>query len=132
MSNDSIDNFKGTHDHGMHDPPGHALPSDFPHYHDGDVLVVLSANRYYQLHSQTLCLSSTYFRFVLTEDNAAQLSPAAKKAGAVVRWRFDFSSVSPEGGNAEPAGMLTMMVVLLHHPPSPKPSTTNPYPPATR
>lgn len=109
-SHDSIDDFDATQSHAFNDALESSLPSDFPHYHDGDVLIVLSDKHHYQLHSQTLCINSAYFRLVLTEENVAKPSPSKRQTGAVVRWRFDLSPNPTDDGDIESVGVLTMMV----------------------
>lgn len=62
-------------------------PNAFPAYTDGDVLIVITPDQQYQLHSQTLRNNSDSFRELLTEDKAVVLASKAKKNGVKVRWR---------------------------------------------
>jgi hypothetical protein len=63
--------------------------SDFPMFDDGDVLVVLSANRQYQLHARTLRMHSDLFRRLLAEEHSTKLSSRAKKEGVKVQFRIE-------------------------------------------
>jgi len=61
----------------------------FPHFLDGDVLVVLSHKQTYHLHSRTLRLHSTFFRRLLSEDRAAKLNSKTKKEGNKIVYRVE-------------------------------------------
>ncbi|KAF2843216.1 hypothetical protein M501DRAFT_1028033 [Patellaria atrata CBS 101060] len=76
--------------------------SRFPNYRDGDVRIILSNTRKFQLHSDTLRNSCNLFRKLLTEDRAAPLSTKAKKDGVVVRYRLHMTERPPDDndGNA--------------------------------
>jgi hypothetical protein len=62
--------------------------SEFPHYEDGDVAVIIAPVKTYQLHSGVLRRYSHYFSEVLGEDQAANLSSKAKKDGVTTRYRL--------------------------------------------
>lgn len=59
-------------------------PSRFPHFHDGDVKIIITGSRQYQLHSTILKGASSLFRKLLSEENTATLSSKAKKKGVVI------------------------------------------------
>jgi len=63
--------------------------NSFPHFEDGDVTILLSASRAYQLHARTLRMHSPYFARLLLEDRAAKLSPKAKKEGVRTLYRIE-------------------------------------------
>lgn len=63
----------------------------FPHFEDGDVSILLSASRSYQLHARTLRMHSPYFARLLLEDRAAKLSPKAKKEGVRIQYRIELA-----------------------------------------
>lgn len=58
--------------------------SKFPTFRDGDVKVVISGSRQYQLHKSILKNSSPLFRDLLSDENTAILTKKAKKKGGVV------------------------------------------------
>jgi hypothetical protein len=62
--------------------------SEFPHYNDGDVAIIVAPAKTYQLHSNVLRTQSHYFAEVLNADQAAILSIKAKKEGVTTRYRF--------------------------------------------
>lgn len=62
--------------------------SEFPNYGDGDVAIVVSPLKTYQLHSGVLRRYSNYFADVLSEEAAANLSTKAKKEGITIRYRL--------------------------------------------
>ncbi|SMQ49419.1 unnamed protein product [Zymoseptoria tritici ST99CH_3D7] len=57
--------------------------NQFPTYSDGDVKVIISSGRHYQLHSNFLRNSSPVLRKLLRDENAADLSSKAIKKNAV-------------------------------------------------
>lgn len=61
---------------------------DFPIYKDGDVKIVISGVRQYQLHSGVLKSNSRMMRRLLDEEYTAKLSKAAIRKGVVVRNRL--------------------------------------------
>ena len=63
-------------------------PSDFPHYSDGDVTIIVAPSKTYQLHSNVLRTQSHFFAEVLNEDKAATLSTKARKEGVTTRFRY--------------------------------------------
>lgn len=78
-------------------------PNAFPAYTDGDVLIVITPDQQYQLHSQTLRNNSDVFRELLTEDNAVVLASKAKKNGVTVRWRLELKLSGEGEGDVESA-----------------------------
>lgn len=76
-------------DHSIPAGEGEAMNHNrFPHYTDGDVLIILSKEYVYQLHSSELCRKSKFFCDRLTGQGAV-LSEEAKRKGETIRWRFD-------------------------------------------
>ena len=63
--------------------------SQFPRFSDGDVQVVVSSNKIYQLHSATLRRFSDFFGYLLDSEAPADLCSPARKAGRSVRYRFE-------------------------------------------
>lgn len=61
---------------------------DFPHFVDGDVLVITTASRRYKLHSTVLRRCSPTFATLLDEDAAVTLSKNARKKGVTTRYRL--------------------------------------------
>jgi hypothetical protein len=66
----------------------HPSTSEFPHYTDGDVAIIVAPHKPYQLHSNILRRYSHYFAEVLDEEEAAKLSPKARKDGITTRYRM--------------------------------------------
>jgi hypothetical protein len=66
----------------------HPSTSEFPHYTDGDVAIIVAPHKPYQLHSNILRRYSHYFAKVLDEEEAAKLSPKARKDGITTRYRL--------------------------------------------
>lgn len=58
-------------------------------YEDADVLIVLSRNHIYKLHSNIIRRSAPILGNLLTEDTAAQLTGRARNKGATLRWRIN-------------------------------------------
>jgi len=79
----------------------------FPHFEDGDVLILLSASRTYQLHARTLRMHSPYFARLLLEERAAKLSPKAKKDGINTLYRIELKL---PGEDEEGVGSLHLRV----------------------
>ena len=71
----------------------------FPKFRDGDVTLVLSTGRVYQLHAGVLRRSSEFFSKILTEENGAILTPKAKHAGVTIRYRLDLVDVEIGSGH---------------------------------
>ena len=65
--------------------------SDFPKFSDGDVQIVISSTKIYQLHSATLRRASPFFAYLLDCEPPADLCSPARKAGRSVRYRFELS-----------------------------------------
>lgn len=66
----------------------YAKVSEFPHYSDGDVSIIVAPLKTYQLHSNVLRTQSNYFADVLGADQAATLSAKAKREGVTTQYRF--------------------------------------------
>lgn len=60
----------------------------FPHFEDGDVHIIITGSRQYQLHSAVLRSNSPVLARLLNEDNAARLSNRAIRRGVTVRFRI--------------------------------------------
>lgn len=72
-------------------PPKATMPgseNEFPHFNDGDVLVIITHTRRYKLHSAVLRRSSPTLVALLDESPAADLSKYAKKKGVTTRYRL--------------------------------------------
>lgn len=91
----------------MTDTMSDALENEFPRFNDGDVLVVLSQSRQYQLHSRTLRLHSAFFRRLLTEERATKLSSKARKEGVTATYRVELRL---DNGIDETHGKLVLRV----------------------
>jgi hypothetical protein len=73
--------------------------SEFPRFSDGDVQVVISSTKIYQLHSATLRRASPFFAYLLDSEAPADLCSPARKAGRSVRYRFELARpVAPGSG----------------------------------
>ncbi|TKA25308.1 hypothetical protein B0A50_06212 [Salinomyces thailandicus] len=62
--------------------------NNFPDFQDGDVRVIISGSRQYQLHSAILKSNSPVFAELLDDENAARLSSKAIKRGVRTRFRI--------------------------------------------
>ena len=74
-----------------------ALVSEFPKYLDGDVIIVITSTKTYQLHASILRRNSPFFAQLLTEQAAAHLLPRAVRAGVTVRYRAELNRSSAGG-----------------------------------
>lgn len=86
--------------------------SSFPMFSDGDVMLVISPEHLYRLHSSVLKRCSGFFASVLTESRAAKLATQAMRAGNTLRFYLQLI-YSP----ANPNGVFQMKV---RHPPDPR------------
>ena len=59
--------------------------------HNGDVLLVFSASKKMQLHSEILSRHCEYFRNSFEEYPSVDISSSARKIGVTLRWRFDLA-----------------------------------------
>lgn len=75
------------------------MESNFPKFHDGDVMIVLSGGRVYQLHASVLRHSSELFARLLLEEYGVILSSRAKKEGMTIRYRLDWVGDGTETGH---------------------------------
>jgi hypothetical protein len=82
---------------------------NYPRCANGDVLIMLSSDKIFQLHAEMLRRHSKFFRDRL-KDGGATLSSNAKRNGETVRWRFDM--VERPGFGEDGAGMLERVVSL--------------------
>lgn len=64
------------------------IMNNFPDFQDGDVRVIISGSRQYQLHSAILKSNSPVFAELLDDENAARLSSKAIKRGVRTRFRI--------------------------------------------
>jgi hypothetical protein len=60
----------------------------------GDVLLVFSAAKQMQLHSEILAAHCEFFRNAFQDHPGVDISSSARKAGVTVKWRFDFDASS--------------------------------------
>lgn len=74
--------------------------SEFPHFVDGDILVVISTTQYYKLHSQVLSAHSTYFADQITNKPGPRLTAAARRENHPA-YRFEFKRGAGDGGFGE-------------------------------
>ena len=74
-----------------------ARPSDFPKYDDGDVVIVVSSSKTYQLHASVLRRNSPFFAVHLDRFPGVDLLPQAKRDGITARYRFELTKSN--GGN---------------------------------
>ena len=72
--------------------------TEFPRFQDGDVTVVVSVSRTYQLHSSVLRRNSVFFDHLLRVQGPAELCPAAKKSGVTVVYRLELVRSRLAGG----------------------------------
>lgn len=88
IQNDNIDNY-GVDYNSM---------TDFPYFEDGDVHIIITGSRQYQLHSAVLRSNSPVLARLLNEDNAARLSSKAIKRGATVKFRIIMTDNTADDG----------------------------------
>jgi hypothetical protein len=72
--------------------------SEFPRFSDGDVQIVISSTKIYQLHSATLRRASPFFACLLDSDPPIDLCSPARKIGRTVRYRFELTRPVGSGG----------------------------------
>jgi len=84
---------------------------DFPIYKDGDVKIVISGARQYQLHSGILKSNSRMMRRLLDDEYTAKLSKAATRKGVVVRNRL----VSVDNSELDPRYGAIKLVLGVEH-----------------
>lgn len=70
----------------------------FPNFRDGDVEVVLTQTRIYQLHRSSLINASPTMRRLLADAHSAKLCSKAIKKGVVIRNRVDATVNADESG----------------------------------
>lgn len=88
--------------------------NDFPHFADGDVLVIITASRRYKLHSTVLRRSSPTFATLLDEEAAVELSRNARRKGVTTRYRLHL--MENENGGVRSGGVETPSHVLRRIP----------------
>lgn len=103
-----------------------AVQDDFPHFVDGDVLVITTPSRRYKLHSDILRRSSPTFMALLDQDAAVDLSRNAKKKGVTTRYRLHM--VQNNNGGVRQAGIETPAHVLRRIPLDESGNTVGDYP----
>ena len=99
---------------------------DFPHFTDGDVLIIITPSRRYKLHSDILRRSSPTFTALLDQDAAVDLSRNAKKKGVTTRYRLHM--VQNANGGVRQAGVETPSHVLRRIPLDEGGGTVGDYP----
>jgi len=105
-------------------PP--VVQDDFPHFTDGDVLIIVTPSRRYKLHSDILRRSSPTFMALLDQDAAVDLSRNAKKKGVTTRYRLHM--VQNTNGGVRHAGIETPAHALRRIPLDESGSTVGDYP----
>lgn len=70
--------------------------NSFPHFADGDVLIVLNNSLHCRLHSQVLANNSEIFRDMLSDATATKLTKASHTEISRVRWRFHLEITDPD------------------------------------
>ncbi len=65
------------------------LKSTFPHFVDGDVLIIISTTQHYKLHSQVLSAHSSFFANEFTSNPGPRLNAAARRESHAT-YRFEF------------------------------------------
>lgn len=84
--------------------------SEFPHYEDGDVAILVTPLKTYQLHSNVLRRYSPYFANVFDQQQAANLSAKARRDGVTTRYRLQL--VKTQSGAIGSFQRLVRMVVF--------------------
>lgn len=100
----------------------YARTSEFPHYDDGDVALIVAPAKSYQLHSSVLRRSSHYFAQVLDEEQAPILSNKAKKDGVTTRYRLhlvktQFASIGTFQQMVRQASLHSLLISIITHSP---------------
>jgi hypothetical protein len=90
------------------------VQDDFPHFVDGDVLIIITPSRRYKLHSDILRRSSPTFMALLAQDAAVELNKYARKKGVTVRYRLHM--VKNDKGGVREGGVETPAHVLRRIP----------------
>ncbi|KAI9717572.1 MAG: hypothetical protein M1812_004713 [Candelaria pacifica] len=75
--------------------------SEFPCFHDGDVVISLCVSHVFYLHASVLRRNSTFFAEHLTEEKGAVLSSKARKEGITTRYRFQLINLAAQGNVGE-------------------------------
>ena len=88
-----------------------ALDQHFLQFQDGDVLVVITATKTFQLHASTLRRTSRVFEELLTEEHGAILSSKARKEGITIRYCLELMGNSGSG-----VGYFQRRVWSIHQP----------------
>lgn len=88
--------------------------NDFPHFADGDALVIITASRRYKLHSTVLRRSSPTFATLLDEEAAVELSRNARRKGVTTKYRLHL--MENENGGVRSGGVETPSHVLRRIP----------------
>jgi len=100
---------------GMPTPTKAPVEQDnFPHFVDGDVLVIVTSSRRYKLHSDILRRSSPTFKALLDHDVAVNLSKPARKKGITIRYRLHM--IENKNGGVRQDGVETPAHVLRRIP----------------
>lgn len=87
--------------------------NDFPHYTDGDVVILITPSRRYVLHSAILRRCSPTLVALLEEEPAVELSKLARKKG-IAKYRLHLT-VNADGGVRQ-AGVQSPAYVLRRIP----------------
>ncbi|KAI9753071.1 MAG: cholesterol esterase [Chaenotheca gracillima] len=76
-------------------------PSLFPKFADGDVSILITNNKSYQLHSNVLRQNSDELNRLLVEDQAASITPKQKREGRVLRYWLNLRRFDDDVGRFE-------------------------------
>ena len=99
---------------------------DFPHFIDGDVLIIITPSRRYKLHSDILRRSSPTFMALLDHEATPKLNHYARKRNITVRYRLHM--VQNNNGGVRHAGIETPAHVLRRIPLDDNGNTVGDYP----
>ena len=100
---------------------------DFPHFIDGDVLIIITPSRRYKLHSDILRRSSPTFMALLDHEATPKLNHYARKRNITVRYRLHM--VQNTNGGVRQDGVETPAHVLRRIPLDEGGQTVGDYPP---
>ena len=84
----------------------------FPHFKDGDLLIILTGSRQYKLHSSMLMSISSRINKLCTMQGEAKLTSKAIKRGTVVRFRMLMVPNNEEGDDVPDVPSVLMPIPL--------------------
>ena len=83
----------------------------FPHFNDGDLLIILNGSRQYQLHSTMLRSISSRIKGLCSMQGGANLTSKAIKRGTVVRFRMHM--VANDGEDKDVPDSIPSILVTI-------------------